>query len=374
MDFLKRTWAEIDTNALKHNLEKIKTFSNGSKIMAVVKANAYGHHVDIVAPVLEKQGVDAFAVSNIREAAQLREIGIKKPILILGYTPESYAKELSGLDIIQCVHSLSFAKDLSAYAKAEGVNVKIHIKLDTGMGRIGFDCRSADLSGINDAIAAAKLPNLVFDGIFTHFAFSDRSPFEETGFTDEQFARFTAGVEQFKKAGMEPRFVHCCNSAATCLDKDKHLDMCRPGIILYGLTPSTSLELGKEFIPVMTFKTVVSMVKTIEKGETVSYGRTYTAGEKRVIATLAVGYADGYNRLLSNRGYVIIKGKKAPITGRVCMDQVSVDITDIPGVKAGDEAILFGKELPVEEISDLCGTINYETVCAVSARVPRIPV
>ncbi|MBO4468084.1 MAG: alanine racemase [Clostridia bacterium] len=374
MDFLRRTWVEIDTNALKHNFDAVKALLKDTKVMAVVKANAYGHHVDIVAPLLEKWGADAFAVSNIEEAAELRRLGIEKPVLILGYTPENYALKLNELNITQCVYSLEEASKLSSFAVKEGVKVKIHIKLDTGMGRIGFDCRKDALPGIEDAVKAAKLPGLVFDGIFTHFAVSDRAPFEETGFTDEQYKRFVAGVDAFKKAGLEPPLAHCSNSAAICLDEDKRLDMCRAGIILYGLTPSTSLDIGENFIPVMTFKTVVSMIKTIDEGETVSYGRTYTAPEKRVIATLPVGYADGYNRLLSNKGHVLINGKKAPIVGRVCMDQMSVDITDIPGVKTGDEVILFGKELPVEELSDLCGTINYETVCAVSARVSRIPV
>ena len=374
MDFLRRTWVEIDTNALKHNFEIIKSVSGNSKVMAVVKANAYGHHVDIVAPLLQEWGADAFAVSNIEEAIELRNLGIKKPVLILGYTPENYAAKLAKFDITQCVYSSEYAKKLSDFAKSENVKVKIHIKLDTGMGRIGFDCRSAGLSGIDEAISSAKLPNFIFDGIFTHFAVSDRSPKEETGFTDEQYNRFIAGVQRFKDAKMEPNFVHCCNSAAICLDNDKHLDMCRAGIILYGLTPSTSLTLKEDFIPVMTFKTVVSMIKTVNAGETVSYGRTYTADKERVIATLPVGYADGYNRLLSNKGYVLVNGKKAPITGRVCMDQMAVDITDIPDVKTGDEVILFGKELPVEELSGLCKTINYETVCAVSARVKRIPV
>ena len=336
LDFLLRTWAEIDINALKHNFEIIKKTANGTKIMAVVKANAYGHNVDIVAPILDKNGADAFAVSNIVEAVELRDLGIKKPILILGYTPESMAKYLAFYDITQCVFSLDYAKKLSETAKKSNVKVKIHIKLDTGMGRIGFDCRSNELNGIKDAVAAAKLKNLIFDGIFTHFAMSDRSPEEETGFTDEQYNRFVSGIQNMKKAGLKPNTCHCSNSAALCLDDDKHLDMCRAGIILYGLTPSDKLKLKQDFIPVMTLKTVVSMIKTIKKGETVNYGRTYTADKDRIIATLTAGYADGYNRLLSNKGYVLINGKKAPIVGRICMDQMSVDITDLENVSVGD--------------------------------------
>ncbi|MCQ2455326.1 MAG: alanine racemase [Clostridia bacterium] len=374
MDFLLRTWAEIDLSALKHNFEIIKNTAKSSKVMAVVKANAYGHNVDIIAPILDKAGADSFAVSNIIEAVELRDMGIKKPILILGYTPENMAKYLAEYDITQCVFSKEYAEKLSDTAKKENVKVKIHIKLDTGMGRIGFDCRNDNLSGIDDAIFSSKLDNLIFDGIFTHFAVSDRSPKEEDGFTNEQFNRFVKGVEKMKKAGLNPATVHCSNSAALCLDDDKHLDMCRAGIILYGLTPSDKLNLKQDFIPVMTLKTVVSMIKTIKEGETVNYGRTYKADKDRKIATLSVGYADGYNRLLSNKGYVLINGKKAPIVGRICMDQMSIDITDIENVSVGDEVELFGKNLPVEELSNLCGTINYETVCAVSERVPKIPV
>ena len=374
MDFLHRTWVEIDTNALKHNFEIIKSHSNNSKIMAVVKANAYGHSVKIVAPLLDKWGADCFAVSNIEEAEQLREIGIKKPVLIFGYTPEICAEKLAELDITQAVYSREYGEHLSKCAKEKNVNIKIHIKLDTGMGRIGFDCRSDELKGIEDAIRAAKFDNFIFDGVFTHFAVSDSQNLSDIEFTDIQFDRFMKGIEKFKEAGLNPNCCHCSNSAAFCLAPDKHIDMSRPGIILYGLTPSDKLNLPQNLMPVMTLKTVVSMVKNVEKGEPISYGRTYFTDKKQVIATLAVGYADGYNRLLSNKGYVIIKGKKAPIVGKVCMDQMTVDITGIENVSVGDEVILFGKELPVEEISALCDTINYETVCAVSSRVKRIPV
>lgn len=372
MDFLHRTWAEIDINALVHNFECIKKLSGGCKLMPVVKADAYGHSAKAIAPVLQKMGADAFAVSNIDEAVALREYGVTAPILILGYTPVGMAAELCRHDIIQSVYSSEYAAGLSQQAVSSGVKVKIHIKLDTGMGRIGFDCRSKQLSGIEDAIAAARMDGLSFDGIFTHFALSDRTPDEEDGFTDDQYFRFSAAVERFSAAGLQPRAVHCCNSAAFCLDPDKHRDICRPGIILYGLTPADGLKLPCELIPVMTVKSVVSMVKEIEKGDTVNYGRTFKANEKMRVATVTAGYADGYPRLLSNRGEVMIAGRRAPIIGRICMDQLSVDVSHIPDVRQGDEVILFGKELPVEELARLCGTINYEIVCGISPRVPRI--
>ena len=374
MKFLHRTWAEIDISALRHNFEIIKHNAGNSKIMAVVKADAYGHGVCDIAPVLQQEGADAFAVSNIEEALQLRSIGIVKPVLILGYTPPEAAKELAENNISQCVYSLEYAENLSRFATENSANVKIHIKLDTGMSRLGFDCRNENLSGLAEAVASAKLPGLSFEGIFTHFAAADRTEDEEDGFTKEQFDRFSSAVEYFKENGLKPEFCHCCNSAAMMLDGDKRLDFCRPGIILYGLLPSPKLEFAEKLIPVMTLKSVVSMVKEISAGDTVSYGRTFKADRTMRIATVSAGYADGYPRLLSNKGYVVIKGKKAPLIGRVCMDQMLIDVTEIDNVKMGDEVILFGKELSVDELATVCGTINYEIVCDVSKRVPRIRV
>lgn len=372
MNFLRRTWAEIDIDALAHNFEIIKSSAGNAAVCAVVKADAYGHGAKDISLALQQNGADCFAVSNIEEALELRDYGITKPILILGYTPSEYVRELESYDITQCVYSLEYAADLSKSAMAFGVNIKIHIKLDTGMGRLGFDCRSDKLCGIDDALKTAAMPNFEFEGIFTHFAVSDRNPKNEDGFTDRQYELFCKAIECFKNAGLAPRICHCCNSAATLSDNDKHLDMCRTGIILYGLTPDYDLNLKQNFIPVMSVKSVVSQVKAVDSDTTVSYGRTYKTSKKTKIATIACGYADGYPRLLSNKGYVMIAGKKAPIVGRVCMDQFAVDVTDMPQVKMGDEVILFGKELPVEELAHLAGTINYEIVCGISPRVKRI--
>lgn len=372
LNYLHRAWAEIDISALIHNFKLIKDSAKESKIMAVVKANAYGHSVGDIAPVLQNQGADYFAVSNINEALQLRDMGIIKPILILGYTPIEMAAELNRQNISQCVYSPEYAAELSKKATLQNVSVKIHIKLDTGMSRLGFDCRNSALSGIKDAITAAKLENLELEGVFTHFAVADRSQSEEDGFTDKQYNLFKSAVEEFRNAGLEPQLCHCCNSAALLLDEPKHMDICRPGIILYGLAPSDAPELKKDFIPVMTLKSVVSMVKTITAGDTVSYGRTFTAEKEMKIATVSAGYADGYPRVLSNKAEVIINGKRAPILGRVCMDQMSVDVSHIEDVKMGDEVILFGKELSVDELAYLSNTINYEIVCGISPRVPRV--
>lgn len=371
MDFLRRAWAEINTDAIVHNFNIIKKTAN-TPVCAVIKANAYGHAVDIVAPILQNAGADSFAVSNIYEAIELRKLGITKPILILGYTPCEFVDELQKYDISQCVYSLDYAHELSTQAKNNNLPIKVHLKLDTGMSRIGFDCRSEDLNGINDAITAAKLDAFLLEGVFTHFAVSDRNEVQEDGFTDEQYNRFSKAVSVLKSNGLTPQICHCCNSAALCLDRDKHFDMCRAGIILYGLTPSADLKLPHDFIPVMEFKSVVSQLKTIRKGDTVSYGRTFTAQKDMTVATVSAGYADGYPRLLSNKGYVLINGYRANIIGRVCMDQFCVDVTNIPNVKRGDEVLLWGKELPVEELANIIGTINYELVCGVSDRVIRI--
>lgn len=372
MNFLHRTWAEIDLDALVHNFNLIKQTAQNSKIMAIVKANAYGHSAAEIAPVLEQAGADYFAVSNIEEALGLRDIGIKQPILILGYTPTNYAKCLTENNIAQCVYSLEYAKALSEQAVKDNVTVTVHLKLDTGMSRLGFNCRTDQLTEIDFAIESAKFNGFKLEGVFTHFAVADRTKTQEDGFTDTQFEHFTLAVERLKEAGISPEICHCCNSAGLLLDSEKQLDLCRPGIILYGLTPSSSLELSQDFIPVMTLKSVVSMVKEINEGDTVSYGRTFKAENKMKIATVAAGYADGYPRGLSNKAYVLINGKKAKIIGRICMDQLSVDVTDIEDVKMGDEVILFGRELPVEELADICGTINYEIVCGITPRVPRI--
>lgn len=369
--FLRRTWAEIDEDALIHNFKIIKEAAK-TKVCAVVKANAYGHGVDIVAPLLQKAGADFFAVSNIEEAIELRDIGITKPILILGYTPCEYANELAINDISQCIYSLDYAKELSQTVTKNNLKIKIHLKLDTGMSRIGFDCRNDDLSGINDAISSARLDGFKLEGVFTHFAVSDRNESQEDGFTDCQYNRFCKAVDILKSDGLNPEICHCSNSAALCQDQNKHLDMCRAGIVLYGLTPSADLKLPHNFKPVMSFKSVVSQVKPINAGDTVSYGRTFKANKKMTVATVSAGYADGYSRLLSNKGYVLINGCRANIIGRVCMDQFCVDVTNISDVKRGDEVLLFGNDLPVEELANMIGTINYELVCAVSSRVKRI--
>ncbi len=370
MAFLHRTWAEISVSALVHNFKTIKNSAQNSSLMAVVKADAYGHGTEIVIPTLLDAGAQCFAVSNIDEAEDLRKLGVEYPILILGYTPPETAKRLAENNIIQTVYDKDFAEKLSFYAKQANVTVKAHIKLDTGMGRLGFDCRNDNLFGITDAIDCLDLDGISYEGAFTHFSTADTN--EE--YTNGQYSRFVKASEILKENCKTITAVHCCNSAGLLLHKDKHSTICRPGVILYGLTPDKDMTFSEELIPVMTLKSVVSMVKEVEEDTYISYGRTFKSDEKMKIATVSVGYADGYPRALSNKGEVIINGQKAKIVGRVCMDQITVDVSHIKNVQIGDEVTLFSKELSVDSLAEKVGTINYEIVCGISKRVPRIKV
>lgn len=371
MNYLHRAWAEINLDALIHNFKTIRSMTD-SKIFSVVKANAYGHSVSLIAKTLDELGTDYFAVSNIDEARELRNLEIKKPILILGYTPPFLAEELIRYDIAQAVFSLEYAEKLSEFALHCKKRVKAHLKLDTGMGRIGFDCRTNTQSGLDEAKAALSLGGLDYEGVFTHFPVADTEEKQSSEYTRLQFERFMGCIAELEADGFNFKIKHCCNSGATLLYKDMHLDAIRPGLILYGLIPSAEVTQNYNLLPVMTFKATVSMVKTMNKDETISYGRTYKIEKPTKIATITAGYADGLPRLLSSKGYVLINGKRAAITGRICMDQFCADVTHIDDVKEGDTVILFGKGLPVTELADIAETINYEIVCGLSKRVPRI--
>lgn len=370
MEPFRRAWVEINLDTLVNNFNIIKNITN-QNIYAVVKADAYGHGAIRVAQALDAAGTFGFAVSNLLEAEELRFAGIDKPILILGYTPVDCAARLANSNISQCVMSYDYAELLDLHAKKAGVVVKTHLKLDTGMGRIGINFRQPESFAISEAEKILSLDNLDTEGVFMHFAVADSEAEDDKSFTAEQYKLFLSAVEQLEKKHSF-RIKHCCNSAALLNDIDNTGNAVRAGIILYGLTPSDELSLPEGVKPVMSLHSVVSMVKTIEKNETVSYGRTYSAPSERRIATICAGYADGIPRLLSNTGYVIINGKKAPITGRVCMDQFCVDVTDIENVQIGDEVIIFGTELSVNKVAEIAQTINYEIICGISKRVPLI--
>ena len=373
--FLRRTWAEIDLSALKENYNNIRNVASpAAKVMAVVKADAYGHSVIPCATALEESGADWFAVSNVLEALELRRGGISRPILILGYTPVTHTAALAVNNISQAVFSLDYARELSQEASRLGVQVSVHIKVDTGMSRIGFVYHDsiADSGAIDEIIEASRLEGLYPEGIFTHFARADEISGEV--YTRLQFDLFMDAIARLEKQGVSFELRHCSNSAA-CLDyPEMHLDMVRPGIILYGLYPSDEVRNKIKLSPVMTVKSVVAQIKELETDTPISYGGTHVTAEPTRVATIPIGYADGYSRRLSNVGKMAVNGQSAKIVGRVCMDQTVIDVSDISGIKPGDEVIVFGKKpaMTTDDVAKTLGTINYEIVCDVGKRVQRV--
>lgn len=376
-DYVKRTWAEINLDAVVHNYKNIrKRVDKSTMLCCVVKADGYGHGAVALAEVYEKLGADWFAVSNIEEAMQLRSAGITKPILILGYTPAECAEVLSENNISQAVYSLDYAKKLNESAVKAGVKIKIHLKLDTGMSRIGLLCqsKSEDTQAVVDGLKICSMPAFETEGVFTHFAVADEGDDGEE-FTKQQFENFMYTVKSLEDKGVKFKIRHCANSGAIEDYPQMHLDMVRAGIILYGLSPSAKVRNSLDLIPVMEMKSVVSHTKEIGNGATVSYGRTFTANENISLATVPVGYADGYVRSIAKDGYVLVGGKKAKIKGRICMDQMMVDITGNDNVKIGDTVTIFGRDNGAPTADDLAewiGTINYEVTCIVGKRVARV--
>ena len=364
-----RTWCDISLDNLEHNVNQIKSkLNNNTKLCAIVKANAYGHGVEDVASHLVKQGVDYFAVAFIDEAMELREYGFTQPILILGNTPKDTVEKVVEYNITAAVYDVETAKAISAEAQKQNKIAKVHIKVDTGMGRIGFVSNEQSIGEILDV---SKLPNIEIEGIFTHFACSDDADEE---MTLRQFDKFMYVVQELENNGVVIPVKHCCNSAAIIKYPDMHLDMVRAGVILYGMYPS-DIDYDIDLKPLMSFKSTVINVKTMQPGDTISYGATYKVEKPIKVATVAVGYADGYSRLLSNKGRVLVNGCFANILGRICMDQCMIDVTNVHNISIGDEVILFGADknenLPVEELAVKLGTINYEIPCVINNRVPR---
>ncbi len=376
INYLRRTWATVNLNHLDYNIREIKRMvSPGCEVMGVVKADAYGHGDAMVAKRLIENGVNWFGVSNIEEALALRSKGVDKDILIFGDTPSNFAKVLAAQHITQTVYSPAYALQLSRAAQEQGVTVDVHIKVDTGMGRIGFLCYD-DASAAADAVeAAVLLEGLNATGIFTHFPCADEVSQSAQDYTKMQFDRFMKICALLKERGITFRHRHCCNSAGLVCYPEMHLDMVRPGIILYGLTPSNEIADRIHFKPVMELKSVVSLVKEVDAGRSISYGRIYTTPAPRTLATVCIGYADGYTRSLSGVARMAVNGSYAPVVGRVCMDQLMLDVTGID-VKSGDVVTVFGSDcscaVPVEEMAALSGSINYEAICLIGKRVPRV--
>lgn len=373
MEFERRCWAEVDLGALRRNYRLIERAAAGAEVMAVVKADAYGHGDVAVAALLDEAGAAWFAVSGFEEAVRLRRTGLTKPILILGYTSPASAPSLAINDITQTVFSAEYAARLAAAAQRAGVTVNVHLKVDTGMGRIGFSAVDDMDGAVAEMAAACRLPGLAVKGIFTHFAAADSAAAADKAYTRAQYERFAEAIHRLEAQGCRVGVRHCCNSAGTCAWPDYHLDLVRPGIILYGENPSADVCLPG-LCPAMRLKAVVSMVKEVKAGDAISYGCTFTAKAPMRLATLTIGYADGYPRVLSGQGVVSLHGRPARVVGRVCMDQMMVDVTAIPQVKAGDVAVIFGDGVAhsVEDIARAEGTINYEVLCDIGRRVQRV--
>lgn len=373
MEFEKRCWAEIDLDRIEHNLKVIKKQAPKSQIMAVVKADAYGHGDAVVANVLEEAGADKFAVSGFAEAMRLRRAGVTRPVLVLGYTSPQKAAMLSINTITQSVYSLEYARALSSAAVAAHTTVNIHIKVDTGMGRIGFAARDDLETALTEIAEATRLPGLCPTGIFTHFAVSDSKQPSDIAYTKTQYTLFCDVIKRLAERGIAFSIKHCCNSAAIFMYPEMQLDLVRPGVVLYGYQPSPDVNCA-ELCGALEIKATISLVKKIKAGDDISYGRIFRAEKDMTIATLAVGYADGYQRALSDKGIVSVHGKPARVVGRVCMDQMMVDVTEIPGVKQGEVATVFGGGAAdsIDDIAAKCGTVNYEILCDIGRRVPRV--
>lgn len=363
----RAAWAQIDLGALRHNYEAIKScIRGGAKLCAVVKADAYGHGAIAVARTAVECGASYLAVATLSEAIELRNAGFTTPILLLGLVRAEEARDIVDFDVTQVVCELPLAEALSREAVRQHKTVKVHIKVETGMGRIGLRPEKA----ADFAEALAKLPGIEIEGMFSHFATADS---KDKTFAYEQLERFKSAIASVKSRGIELPICHIAESAAILEIPEAHFDMVRAGIIQYGLWPSDEVTHPIELRPVMKLCAQVVFLKTLHPGETIGYGRTFVAKRESRIATLPIGYADGYIRAYGNGGSVEFDGRRAPIAGRVCMDQVMVDVTDLPDVKEGDTAVLFGSDtLTTDEAAGWLQTINYEVTCLVSPRVPRV--
>ncbi len=367
-----RTWAEIDTDALTHNFKEIRKITNpNSKILAVVKADAYGHGVEEVAKTLIKSGADYFAVACADEGKQLRRAGIILPILILGASSDEDIDDIIDYSLMPTVFNREFAETISKKAADSEKDVKIHIKLDTGMSRIGYVAGNDDDALTDEILWISALPHIKIEGIFSHFSTSDEY---DKSYTLMQFDKFMKVCDILEEKGLHIPIKHIANSAAIMMYPQTHLDMVRAGIILYGLYPSEEVDKSKiNLVPVMTLKSRITMIKTLGAGCGISYGKTYITNHDTKIATVPIGYADGYTRLLSGSAEMIAKNTPVPVIGRICMDQCMIDVTSVNNINTGDEVIVFGAgAVTADNLAEWIGSVNYEIVCMISKRIPRI--
>jgi alanine racemase len=373
-------WAEIDLNAIAHNVKELRRITNSNaRVMAVVKANGYGHGSVEVARTALANGAQWLGVARLHEAVVLREAGLEAPILIFGYTPPEEADRLVAYDLAQTVYSAAAAEALSEQPASKGRKIRVHLKVDTGMGRLGFlpEALAPDLSAAEDLVRQIgeiyRLPGIQIEGIFTHFATSDSADKE---YALRQLDLFRQVLARLAAVGLDPPLKHAANSAAVIDLPESHLDMVRPGIAIYGLYPSHEVDKARiRLKPAMELKSRIIHVKRVPAGFKISYGITYETSKPTTIATVPVGYADGLSRRLSSRGDMLVHGQRAPIVGRICMDLTMLDVGHLSDVAIGDEAVVFGRQgdahIHVDELAGSLETINYEIVTSISARVPR---
>lgn len=373
MKKFERVKAVVSLDAIAHNFEEMKkNIADGTKIVAVIKADGYGHGAEAIARLIEGyEYIWGFAAATAEEAIQLKDAGVKKPVLILGLVFEEYFQELIQKEVRMTVCDYDMAKALSEEAVRQGRQVHIHIGLDTGMSRIGFADKPESVEEIK---RIAALSNVEIEGMFTHFARADET---DKSPAEDQLKRYLAFVELLEKAGVQIPLKHCSNSAGIIRMPEANLNMVRAGITIYGIYPSAEVERDiVKLIPAMELKSHVAFVKDLPAGTAISYGGTFASETDLRVATIPVGYADGYPRTLSNKGWVLIHGQKAPILGRICMDQFMVDVTHIADVKHGDEVTLIGRDgdecIHIDELGDLSGRFSYEFACEISKRVPRV--
>lgn len=374
---LRQVWAEIDMSAFDHNVKEIKNQMECPKMIGVIKANGYGHGATECAKVLQFNGVDSFAVATLEEAVNLREDGIEGNIVVLGLTPRECVDTVVEYDLIPGVMHYSYVKALSDEVVAQGVDsAKILFGLDTGMGRIGYRVFTEEERdyAVEQYKRMSELPGIEIAGVITHFSTADE---EQREYTAMQIENYNAFMAKLNAAGFEPKRI-CANSASIMMYPEIHYDACRPGIILYGLAPSGYLK-GKvlDLKPVMTVKAEIVNLKTVPAGTSVSYGRKFTSSEAETkIATIGLGYADGYSRLNSGKISVLVGGIKCPVVGNICMDQCMVDVSAVPDVKLGDEVVILGKqgdqEISADDLAAINGTINYEITCCFDLRIPKV--
>jgi alanine racemase len=360
---------EIDLGAIAANVRAIrKAVGPGVKILPAVKADGYGHGAVEVSRVAIDSGADMLGVAGVEEAIELREGGVSAPILILGCTGAESARELIENRITATVCEIGFAKALAETASGLGKRATVHVKVDTGMGRIGVPAREA----VRVVEELSRTQGLEVEGIFTHFPSADE---KGRDFTEAQIGTFKSILTELEARGVRPAVAHTANSGAILDYPESYLDIVRPGIMFYGCYPSLESSRSIPLVPALTFKTRIVFLKEAEPGITVSYGRSFTTSRRTKVATIAVGYADGYSRFLSGKGEVAVRGCRVPVLGRVCMDQVMIDVTDVPGVEVGDEVVLFGGGydfLAIENIAEVIGTIPHDVCCAIGKRVPRV--